>query len=60
VQSSINTSQLDMIRKLHQTEVANNEDSKGELNKKDLDSQSNASYFFNDDDLQNYEQHIQQ
>ena len=36
VQSSINTSQIEMIRKLHQSEVANNNDS-GE-NKKDLDT----------------------
>ena len=32
----------------------------GISHKKDLDAQSSGSYFFNDDDLQNYEQHIQQ
>lgn len=52
--TSLNTSQLELIRKLHEKAV-------GSAQKPDnYDTQSNASYFFNEEELANHEEHIQQ
>jgi hypothetical protein len=52
--TSMNTTQLDLIRKLHQTAVGNPQ------KVDNFDTQSNASYFFNEEELANHEEHIQQ
>lgn len=54
--TSQNISQLDLIRKLHSTAMHVNTAKGGAFD----DTQSNASYVFNEEDLQNYEEHIQE
>lgn len=52
--TSMSNSQFDLIRKLHSNAVG------GNTQKMDnFDTQSNASYFFNEDELANHEEHIQ-
>ena len=49
--TSLNNSQLELIKKLHSNAMNP---------QKDIDGESNASYFFNEEELANHEEHIQQ
>ena len=47
--TSMNVTQNEILRKLNEQKKTS----------KEFDNQSNASYFFNEEDLSNYEEHVQ-